>query len=221
MTIARASLRSLCDLNVSILSQKLGLMEALVSKHGHTTALELYKSTCPIVGATIGQHVRHSMDHMELAALVATTHSFTSDAIPQLHYDLRVRGGTLEHDMEEARKRVLHLTDMLQSHRHLDSEPTLVSDPQNPQQLPLTTKTSDNSLHAHLVQANFMLSSDGIEYGLPSTMERELGFCAHHAIHHMAMIHIIAVHHAQLDNLPPDFGRAPSTVHHDITIQKS
>jgi hypothetical protein len=216
MTIARASLRSLCDLNVSILSQKLGLMEALVSKHGRTKALELYKSTCPIVGATIGQHVRHSMDHMELAALVATTHPFTSDTIPQLHYDLRVRGGTLEHDMEEAQKRILHLTDMLQSQHHLNSEST--NDSQDPQ-LPWTTKTGDDSLHP--VQANFMLSSDGLEFGLPSTMERELGFCAHHAIHHMAMIRIIAVHHAKLDNLPPDFGRAPSTLHHDIITDQS
>lgn len=211
MTIARASLRSLCDLNVSILSQKLGLMESLVSKHGHTKALELYKSPCPIVGATIGQHVRHSMDHMELAALVATTNPFVSEQIPQLHYDLRVRGGTLEHDMEEARKRILHLSDMLKQLLHPYPESTLHL--QNPR-LPLPTeKSTANSLH--LVQANFMLSSDGVEFGLLSTMERELGFCAHHAIHHMAMIRIIAVHHAQLDNLPPDFGRAPSTVHHD------
>ena len=189
MTTPHASLRSLCGINLSLLSQKLGLMDALVSKHGHTQALNLYKSTCPLVGATIGQHVRHSMDHMELAVLVA---SFPSVEIPQLHYDLRVRGRTLEHDMEEAQKRIVNLSDILNE------------------------VSESTSLEEHQpVQANFMLSGDGVEFGLPSTIQRELGFCAHHAIHHMAMIRLIAVHHAGLDNLAADFGRAPSTVHHD------
>ena len=76
------------------------------------------------------------------------------------------------------------------------------------------------------VHACFMLSSSSLSSeqdhaaALPSTVARELGFAAHHAIHHMAMIKIIATHGqvGKLDpvkDLPADFGRAPSTVQYD------
>mmetsp|Transcript_16663 Transcript_16663/g.27623 ORF Transcript_16663/g.27623 Transcript_16663/m.27623 type:complete len:200 (+) Transcript_16663:220-819(+) len=192
------SLRSLCGINLSILSQKLGLMEALVTTHGRDSALDLYKSTCPLVKATIGQHIRHSMDHMELAILVADTYPYgpkeTNTSSPEIHYDLRVRGGTLEHDMEEATKRIVNLSDILKD----------------------LSETSSSDDLTQPVQAHFMLSGDGNEFSLPSTIHRELGFCAHHAIHHMAMIRLIAENHIGLTNLPADFGRAPSTVHHDL-----
>jgi hypothetical protein len=191
------SLRSLCGINLSILTQKLGLMEALVTNYGHDAALDLYKSTCPLVKATVGQHIRHSMDHMELAILAAGTYTSSDTvALPELHYDLRVRGGTLEHDMEEATRRVVNLSDIL---KELSNE-----------------NTSASEGITQPVQAHFMLSGDGNEFALPSTIQRELGFCAHHAIHHMAMIRLIAENHIGLTDLPADFGRAPSTVHHDL-----
>lgn len=192
-----ASLRSLCGINLSILSQKLVLMETLVSKYGQEKARGLYKSTCPLVKATVGQHIRHSMDHMELAILAAGTYEPNNGAslVPELHYDLRVRGGTLEHDMEEATKRVVNLSDILKE---------------------LSASSISTAVElTQSVQAHFMLSSDGNEFALPSTIQRELGFCAHHAIHHMAMIRLIAENHIGLTDLPPDFGRAPSTVHND------
>jgi hypothetical protein len=45
-------------------------------------------------------------------------------------------------------------------------------------------------------------------------VERELGFAAHHAIHHLAMVKIIAETTLKLtpDELPIDFGKAPSTI---------
>jgi hypothetical protein len=45
-------------------------------------------------------------------------------------------------------------------------------------------------------------------------VERELGFAVHHAIHHLAMVKIIAQNTLQLStkDLPIDFGKAPSTV---------
>lgn len=60
----------------------------------------------------------------------------------------------------------------------------------------------------------FNLSSDLDEMGLSSTIGRELGFVAHHAIHHMALVKIIAVHtlSIQVSELPHGFGRAPSTI---------
>lgn len=130
------------------------------------------------------------MDHIELAVLVAKHYEPDST----LHYDLRVRGGTLEKDIELAQERftnVLTELDLLAKENEF-----------------ITTKPT---------KAYFMLSGDGEEFGLESTVARELGFAAHHAIHHMAVIKMIAVGHLKIpvDSLPSDFGRAPSTVHHD------
>ena len=188
-------LRALYRTNQAILSQKLSLLSALETRHGPETARDLYKSVCPLVGASIGQHMRHSMDHLELAILVATQ----PDGGGELHYDLRVRGGTAEYDMDIAKSRIENLVQEL-NQSVVDIE-----------------KMDSSTTNSRPVRANFMLSGDGTEFALDSTVERELGFVAHHAIHHMAMIKLIATNHAGLDkeSLPLDFGRAPSTVHHD------
>lgn len=65
------------------------------------------------------------------------------------------------------------------------------------------------------VTAFFNLTADSNdEIGLPSTIGRELGFVAHHAIHHMALVKIIAMHTLGFkeNDLPVGFGRAPSTI---------
>lgn len=100
---------SLCRANLGILNQKIRLMEALVRRHGEAGAREMYKSVCPFVKASIGMHVRHSMDHMELAVLAAAH----PEENLELHYDLRVRGGTLETDMDESKKRIRDVADVL------------------------------------------------------------------------------------------------------------
>jgi hypothetical protein len=194
-----ASLQRLSNINISILSQKLDLIARLIATHGDLKALELYKSTCPMVGASIGQHIRHSMDHMELVALIATNPIHETKSPIELHYDLRIRGGTAEHDMNQAKNRILQVKDVF---------------------IALSQNSNSNETERNLsVKAAFMLSDDGVEYGLMSTIQRELGFCAHHAIHHMAMIRLIALHHAGLSNLPFDFGRAPSTLNFDGTLR--
>jgi len=79
-----------------------------------------------------------------------------------------------------------------------------------------TSSERNGDLLGNYVTANFMLDpSSGKEIPLRSTLERELGFSAHHAVHHMAMAKIIALNHLGLHSeaLPDDFGRAPSTVH--------
>jgi hypothetical protein len=70
------------------------------------------------------------------------------------------------------------------------------------------------------IQAYFMLSGDPHEFQLPTTIEREMGFAAHHAIHHMAMVKIIATQTVGLskEELSPDFGRAPITIVYDTTL---
>ena len=151
-----------------------------MAKHGVTKASDAFQKTCPIVKASIGQHYRHSMDHVELAALVASTAAQDASMIQQggeLHYDLRVRGGTLEKSIIEARKRLKDVTDVFTSLNETIGEDKLI-------------KTSSQPVRAY-----FNISADDdAEIGLASTIERELGFAAHHAIHHMAMVKIICLH---------------------------
>eukprot|EP01083_Nonionella_stella_P028273 77869_1 len=103
-------LTSLIRANQGILEQKLSLIKHLQAKHGLKTTGELFTKSCPIARATIGAHYRHSMDHMELATLVASAsgmqyladvdvdeeNTSTQAYVVTLNYDLRVRGGTLE-----------------------------------------------------------------------------------------------------------------------------
>lgn len=65
------------------------------------------------------------------------------------------------------------------------------------------------------VRVRVMLSGHGAEAVLGSTLARELFFAMHHAIHHHAMIRAIAQEFGV--NTSSDFGKAPSTVHHERT----
>jgi hypothetical protein len=185
-----ASVGMLCRANLGILNQKLLLMDVMRSSFGASQSRELYQQVCPIVRATIGQHIRHSMDHIELATAAASPEN------RQIHYDIRSRGGPDEHDIDHAQIRieqvVNNLTKLAETYRDTTFKP---------------------------VQACFLLSGDPQEFQMTSTVERELGFCAHHAIHHMAMVKIIAVETLQIppEALSPDFGKAPSTIVYDGT----
>uniref|UniRef100_A0A7S4NEP6 Uncharacterized protein n=1 Tax=Odontella aurita TaxID=265563 RepID=A0A7S4NEP6_9STRA len=196
---------SLCRANIAILSQKLALTDVLLQRHGSKGAHAIFQSVCPIVGASIGQHFRHSMDHIEIAALVAAESSppCPKEALKpiELHYDLRVRGGTLEKDMELSINRITSVIDVLHSLSNSCIE-----------------GTNEVSVAMVPVHAHFFLSSDqAFEEPLPSTVARELGFAAHHAIHHMAMVKIISLQSCGLheSDLPDHFGRAPSTIKYD------
>ena len=204
-------LQPLIKSNVALLTQKIGLLDVLVARHNGSIKLasEQFANICPLVGASIGQHYRHSMDHIELAALVASSivkddsssSSSPSQDVAELHYDLRVRGGTLEKDLELSRQRIVNVVDVLQSLQSKENDDTITS----------TTTMITNSP----ITAYFNLSADSNdEIGLPSTVGRELGFAAHHAIHHMAMCKVIAVQTLGVDEeeLPHGFGRAPSTL---------
>jgi hypothetical protein len=194
--------------NIAILSQKIALLDLMVSRHGATTASSHFITPCPIVGASIGQHYRHSMDHVELIALVADTadkqsssSSSKSDMMEELHYDLRVRGGTLEKDMDMSRKR---LVDVVAIFKQLEFRSPSTSSSQ-----------IDESITSRPIAAYFNLSADtNDEIRLLSTIGRELGFAAHHAIHHMSMVKIIATKTLGYgeNDLPHGFGRAPSTL---------
>lgn len=68
---------------------------------------------------------------------------------------------------------------------------------------------TDASL-AGAVTVRVMLSGDGVEADLGSTLARELAFATHHAIHHHAMIKTIASEFGV--RCEEAFGMAPSTI---------
>lgn len=186
-------LTALCRANQGILRQQRVLIQILTAKHGLDKMCDLYQTPCPIVKATMGQHIRHSMDHIERAVT----------ALPEIHYDLRQRDTVDEHDWFLADARIIRVGALLEE----------------------LSKSNAHIAPNQPVGACFMLSGDSsAEFCLPSTIARELGFAAHHAIHHMAMVKIIAtnpeVGGLTDADLPADFGRAPSTVNYDHTVKK-
>lgn len=203
-TMSSKLLPSLLRCNQAILQQKIDLLSVIESKFGSQELSQLFQRKCNIVQASIGQHYRHSLDHSELAILVASTHlgysgNFENTDVVALRYDQRVRGGMLEKDVMEARKRIVSMVDVLDEIKsNHEANPNLGN----------ITKQS--------VNAAFMLSGDceDGEMELQSTIGRELGFVAHHAIHHNAMVRVIAVNSIGLEEheLPEDFGKAPSTI---------
>jgi hypothetical protein len=60
------------------------------------------------------------------------------------------------------------------------------------------------------VSVQVMLSGDGTEVELASTLARELAFATHHAIHHHAMLKAIAQEFGV--DVGSEFGKAPSTI---------
>jgi hypothetical protein len=171
-------------------------MEVIVAKYGQDEAKELYKTTCPLVKASIGQHIRHSMDHIDRVVVAASDPDQR-----EIHYDTRKRGVLDERDMDAAKERILRVDSSLDK---------------------LSSSSGYVPVLGHSIEACFMLSGDSeMEYMLPSTVARELGFAAHHAIHHLAMVKVIATSsliNLEDSDLPSDFGRAPSTVNYDHKV---
>lgn len=209
--------KSLCRSNRGILAQKLGLFDAMAAKHGPDEARRLYAETCPVVLASIGQHVRHSLDHVENAVNAASDADAVgvgddSSYVVDIHYDLRKRGDVDERDIDAATERIRRI-DAAFEKMEMGMQATGNED-------------SMMILDRKNVNACFMLSGDDdCEFQLPSSVARELGFAAHHAIHHMALIRVMATCDNGIiglspQDLPGDFGRAPSTLNFDHSQQQ-
>ena len=191
-SFSHGMLSRLYSANNGILRQKLSLVQTMVNRFGQAEAEAAYRKVCPVVGATMGQHIRHSMDHIE-RAIDATSHPEAS----QIHYDLRKRGSLDEHDMVAAQARIAKVSKVLED---------------------ITDSDSYIPVMDHRVQACFMLTGDDEkEFALPSTAARELGFAVHHAIHHMAMVRIICLQTLKMpeSDLPASLGKAPSTQNYE------
>lgn len=125
---------------------------------------------------TIGQHVRHSLDHF-VAALTAL------EGLP-IVYDRRERGTKIESEPSAA----LELIESLR-------RPLLAVDARE---------------GARAVRVRVMLTAAGDETEIGSTLDRELAFASHHAVHHHAMM--VAICHEMKQPVLPGFGKAPSTL---------
>ncbi|CAM9338960.1 unnamed protein product [Ectocarpus fasciculatus] len=162
-----------------------------------------YARMDPAIGASVGGHLRHTLDHFSKCLQAAQQQPAPDeDAVPTttpvtIRYDHRVRGGSIETDPAAASRSISSLLQQLQN-------------------LP----TADHHLRAKRVAPMFMLGgSDGSkeEYGFESNLERELFFCCHHGTHHDAMIQLILRGMGEkgeiaLSQAGEGFGVAPSTI---------
>ncbi|CAB1101747.1 unnamed protein product [Ectocarpus sp. CCAP 1310/34] len=164
-----------------------------------------YARMDPATGASVGGHLRHTLDHFSKCLQAAQQQPAPDeDAVPTttpvtIRYDHRVRGGTIETDPAAASRSISSLLQQLQSLPRADY------------------------LRAKRVAPMFMLGlgggDNGIkeEYGFESNLERELFFCCHHGTHHDAMIRLILRGMGEkgenaLSQAGEGFGVAPSTI---------
>jgi len=81
--------------------------------------------------------------------------------------------------------------------------------------LRLRLESLDERAVRNPVQIRVMLTGDGTEATLDSSLGRELHFAFHHAVHHHAMLKAIASEFNV--ETPADFGLAPSTINYERT----
>ncbi|KAJ1982460.1 hypothetical protein H4R34_001697 [Dimargaris verticillata] len=182
------------DGSKGLLTQGLDLLSSFADP-----ALYSQKSAL-IPGSTIGKHFRHLYDHFRLLfeALPPTGPAVIAhDTAPAVYYDKRDRQVPMEHDIAVAMARIGELVECLQV-LHENSAVDFYQ--------PVTVRAQINPQTEHQPE-------------LPSSLGRELWFCAHHAIHHYAMIKVLCLEFGV--PTATDFGVAPSTIqHHQATVAK-
>jgi len=154
-----------------------------ISAHGGAAA---YSSACPVVGASVGAHLRHSLEHAQCVAGAGAALAADGACAPLLAYDARARTPALEADPAAAAAASRACRADIEA-------------------------LGDAVLDAP-VRAAFALAADGSggDAAARSTLRREVAFAAHHATHHFAMAALIASGHLGAD-LDGDLGRAPAT----------
>jgi hypothetical protein len=162
-------------------------LESCASVFDGLKAVQYTRPSEHISGSSIGQHVRHAIDHF-----VAITDACASSPIAAIDYDHRERQTAVETDPAFALAAINRVRLSLEMY----SDETLAS-----------------PVHVRLM-ANARGELNEIE--LSSTVARELMFASHHAVHHFAMIGTIVREFGFSGaSLPEGFGRAPSTLRFD------
>ena len=124
---------------------------------------DVYAQPCSVLKGSVGQHIRHAVDHFRALLFLR---SETIDGKGQIvQYDDRQRGTDIESDPLHAKRAVQDCADEIAS---LGAEDLRL-------------------------QVEFMTNAAGNREIFESSLSRELAFVAHHAIHHHAMIKAIAL----------------------------
>ncbi|DAZ97483.1 TPA: hypothetical protein N0F65_009966 [Lagenidium giganteum] len=182
----------------AILKQKRELLEVVDD--------EMYTFHSTFVGASIGQHTRHSLDHLRKPLEVF--HAGDND----IRYDIRERHTVIETDRQAALQQIAQIEANLA--RVGASGASSFSAMHHANIIVIVGTDSDVE---NPVSAAFMLSADGQEFRFPSTFSREIAFSVHHCIHHNALIKLLLLQHFPDVPLPPNFGMAPSTANYNLT----
>ncbi|MBL8763421.1 MAG: hypothetical protein JNM07_04040 [Phycisphaerae bacterium] len=173
----------------------LGACAELVSR----LTQEQYAAPCArMYGASVGKHVRHVLDHFRAVIRAAPApgrlgagarqHGREEAPCEEIEYDNRTRAVPEETDRGVALRAITEVRAALDALR------------------------GAVGMDEREVRVRVLLSDNGEEGVFRSTLGRELAFASHHALHHHAMIGVIA---NELGQPPADgFGMAPSTLRH-------
>lgn len=167
-----------------------------------------------IFDASVGMHIRHSLDHFSTACQVndilkdskLNVESQTQPQLNILQYDVRGRGTLIETDLDAARAKVADLVRSVEAlQRHEETKQQLNRQQPQDEGMPVSVEFIGDA-------------KKGITFQLPSNIFRELAFVAHHGIHHLTVIQIMLkkMGYQQMK----DVGVAPSTLHHHSKEQK-
>jgi len=183
-------LRAVLRASGSILRQQQQLCENIAS----TDVLHsVYSRKCSVAGASIAGHLRHSLDHYSILLNSVTTALSTPGSKALIYYDGRKRNVDME-------KNVLVGVDAFRECYSLLQE------------------VDTQEAYSIQVIPVFQIGQSDETSQLASSLDRELWFCAHHAIHHNAMIMMISnlvknepERKLLLETIPEGFGLAPAT----------
>lgn len=143
-----------------------------------------YSRPCAIAhGGTIGKHVRHLLDHFS-AILGRGGDGVDDEDDALIDYDHRERGGPIETSRAAAAAAIAEVRSGV-------------------------TRIDQDAMEEP-VSVRVMVARDGRTIDLTTTFGRELAFATHHALHHHAMMRVIASSFGVA--APDELGLAPATV---------
>ena len=137
--------------------------------------------------ASVGQHFRHILDHFNALMNTTTSTSNTINSIPMVDYDTRKRDTKIESSIQAANESISSI------------ESQVIRD--------------YDMMLKKFVDATFMSDESGKKYSIKSSFQRELSFCAHHAVHHLSFVNLMLTDMGY--ELPKNIGKAPSTQNHE------
>ena len=188
------------DLILYALENSLGQLSKLVT--GLTDEDFCHKHE-PLMQGSIGEHIRHSLDHVFVVLEVALSYEQQRGYLDKdkIYYDRRQRGTALERNRQLCLQTIEQAIDQLRTIKERLGQLN-----EGEQEI----STSIRNFFDQKVEVEHVLDGLGGRSTFSSTLSREFAFIYHHQIHHKASIAIIL----RLLDLPvsPDFGYAPATL---------